>query len=247
MDDEAKLRVIIVDDEEPARQILHELLSQRDDVQIVAQCRNGYEAVKACGDQRPDLVFLDIQMPKLSGFEVLELIGTPAPAVVFVTAFDEHAVRAFEVHALDYLLKPFTAERLEAALTRARAGVGAAMTPRQIERAARASTYLERVLVREGDKIHVIACDKIDFIEARDDEVLIVTATAKHRKAERLSDLENDLDPRLFVRIHRSFLLNLDRLARLELYAKDSRVAFLHSGLRLPVSRAGYARLRELL
>ncbi len=251
-----KLRTLVVDDEEPARRILIEMLAEHEDLEIVAECANGYEAVKAISAHRPDLILLDIQMPKLSGFEVLELLdgetgpGARDPAVIFATAHDQHALRAFEVHAVDYLLKPIAPERLAAALARARLRIasGDAASVRSLARLGRREGEpADRLLVREEERIHVLPADKIDFVEAQDDAVVIHAGGAKHKKTETLAEVEASLDPRRFVRIHRSFLLNLDRLARLELYAKDSRVAILANGQRLPVSRAGYARLKELL
>jgi two-component system, LytTR family, response regulator len=243
------VRVVVVDDEEPARALLRADLALIPGVELVAECANGFEAVKAVTEHDPDLLLLDIQMPKLDGFEVLELLERDLP-VVFVTAHDEHAVRAFEVHAVDYLLKPFSRERLAEALRRARARVGGVTRAGAAELAAAArpgSAPLERILVREGAQVHVIPVEAVDYVEARDDAVLIRSGNRSLLKQQPLSELAERLDPERFVRIHRSFLLNVDRLRRLELYAKDSHVAFLADGARLPVSRAGYARLRELL
>lgn len=255
MTNEATLRVIIVDDEQPARQVLAEFLGDHP-VDIVAECENGFEAVKKVTELTPDLVFLDIQMPKLDGFEVLELLGEAAPAVVFVTAYDEYALRAFEVHAVDYLLKPFTEERLAAALARARSNMGqSAESPAESPSAAELARDarpenegpLDRILVRDGSRIHVVPCHRLDYIEAQDDYVILVAGDDKLKKPQRISQLEKQLDPQRFVRIHRSYILNIERLDRLELYAKDSRLGILRDGTRLPVSRAGYGRLRKLL
>jgi len=242
------LKVIIVDDEEPARVLLRELLGEIDQVSILAECANGYEAVKAVAAQSPDLLLLDIQMPKLNGFEVLELLEQEIP-VIFVTAYDQHAIRAFEIQAVDYLLKPFNPRRLAEAVERARERIGLA-PPAAQELAAAArpdQPFQERVLVREGSNVHVIPSDQIDYVEASDDAVIVHTAGKTHRKLQRLSTLADRLDPERFVRIHRSFLLNVDRLDKIELYAKDSRIAILTDGSKLPVSRSGYARLRERL
>jgi two-component system LytT family response regulator len=247
--DETPLRVLVVDDEEPARALLAELLSGEPGVELVGLCRNGFEAVQAIQARGPDLVLLDVQMPKLDGFEVLELLESP-PAVVFVTAYDEYAVRAFEVHAVDYLLKPVSAERLRPALERARQRLAAGAPgprPAALGRAARPGSTLERVLVREGDKVHVVPVGRVDYFEAQGDVVVVRSGDSRLRKATTLGELEESLDPARFLRVHRSYILNLDRLAGLELYAKDSRVAILKDGTRLPVSRPGYARLRELL
>lgn len=245
------LRAVVVDDEPAARALLREYLASHAEVEVVAECADGFAAVKAIVELAPDLVFLDVQMPKLSGFEVLELLEDP-PAVVFTTAYEEHALKAFEVHAVDYLLKPFPPERLAEALARVAGRLAAGERPplaalARTARAGRGRPYADRVLVREGSRIQVIPVERLDYAEAQDDYVLLKAEGAKHRKQQTLAELETELDPARFVRIHRSFLLNVDRLARLELYAKDSRAAILADGARLPVSRAGYARLRELL
>lgn len=244
------LRAVVVDDEAPARQLLCEYLAARPEVEVVATCANGFEAVKAVAELKPDLIFLDVQMPKLDGFEVLELLDEPRPAVIFVTAYDRYALEAFAVHAVDYLLKPFTPERLAEALARVTAGprASAAADAAALARAARpAGAYLERILVKDGSRIHVLPVDELDYVEAQGDYVLFVRRGEKLRKQQTLNRLAEQLDPRRFVRVHRSYVVNVDRLARLDLYAKDSRVAILRDGTRLPVSRAGYARLRELL
>ncbi|HET9766968.1 MAG TPA: response regulator [Thermoanaerobaculia bacterium] len=249
-DASAPLRVLIVDDEEPARRLLAELLDGEDEVAVVGECRNGFEAVQAIQTLAPELVLLDVQMPKLDGFEVLELLESP-PMVVFVTAYDEYAVRAFEVHAVDYLLKPVSGDRLHAALERVRARLAAHEPPvaaGPLARAAKPSGgFLERVLVRDGDKVHVVPVARVDYFEAQGDSVVLRVGAEKLKKATTLNDLERELDSGRFLRVHRSYILNLDRLAGLELYAKDSRVAILKDGTRLPVSRPGYSRLRGLL
>jgi two-component system LytT family response regulator len=210
---------------------------------------NGFEAVKAVADLTPDLLFLDVQMPKLDGFEVLELLGRSVP-VVFTTAYDQYALRAFEVHAVDYLLKPFSEERFAEALSRARARLAAKeeLPVEELVNDARPRTGpLERVLIRDGAQVHVLPVEKIDFVEAQDDYVCFKSEGKDYLKDQTMGALEAQLDPARFVRIHRSYLLNIERIARVELYAKDSRVAILRDGRRLPVSRAGYARLAKLL
>lgn len=244
------LRALIVDDEEPARLALRADLDAIGGITIVGECANGFEAVRLVGETRPDVVLLDVQMPKLDGFEVLELIGPGVP-VIFCTAYDEFALKAFEVHAVDYLLKPYARTRLGEAIERVRerrvAAGSAALPAATLRAAARPGQPLERVVVRDGTQVHVIAVDKIDYAEAQDDYVGFHTGGRTLLKEQTLSDLETQLDPRRFVRIHRSYLVNLDRLARVELYAKDSRIAVLTDGTKLPLSRAGYARLQELL
>jgi len=245
-----EMRLVIVDDEEPARRLLRDYLGRMTAVSIVAECGNGFEAVKAVAEHDPDLMLLDIQMPKLDGFEVLELLERDLP-VVFITAHDEHALRAFEVHAVDYLLKPFGAERLGEALERARErigrGGGAPPVEELVASARPEGGHLERILIRDGSEVHVIPTDSVDYIEARDDAVAIYTGGRSHLKAQRLATLEERLDPKCFIRVHRSFIINVDRLRSIELYAKDSRIAILSDGAKIPVSRSGYSRLRELL
>jgi two-component system LytT family response regulator len=242
-----RLRVAIVDDELPARQLLREYLST-EEVDIVAECVNGFEAVKAVSELHPDVLLLDVQMPKLNGFELLELVGREA-AVIFTTAYDEYALRAFEVHAIDYLLKPFGPERLQEALMAARRRLGTTdASPGQLAADARPpGAWITRLVIRDGAKVHVLPLDKVDFVEAQDDYVSVRSGDRTLLKEQPLSDLERQLDPHRFVRIHRSFLLNLDCLVRIELAAKDTRIAILRDGRQLPVSRTGYARLKELL
>lgn len=240
--------VLIVDDEEPARAIVREVLSAQPGVRILGECSNGFEAVKAASELEPDVVFLDIEMPKLDGFEVSELID-PRIAVVFVTAYDSYALRAFEVHAVDYVLKPFRPDRLTAALDRARSRAGEKPAdPAALSAAARPpGARLSRLAVRDGARVHVIPVAKLDLVEAQDDYVILKSEGRKFRKQQTIGGLASALDPNRFVRIHRSYLLNVDRLARLELYAKGSYVAILADGSRVPVSREGHARLKELL
>ncbi len=241
------IRVLIVDDEEPARAILREFLADYPQFVVAGECANGYEAVKAVAEQKPDLVFLDIQMPKLDGFEVLDLLD-PKPKVVFVTAYDEYAIRAFEVHAVDYLLKPFTAARFGEVIAHVEQVVrGREAQPIESVSAAAARRPLQRIAFREGGTIEVVPVQRIDYVEAQDDYVHVFSRGAKHVKQQTLSELEALLDPTRFVRVHRSYIVNLESLAKVEPYAKDSRVAILRDGSRIPVSRAGYERLRELL
>jgi two-component system LytT family response regulator len=241
--------VAIVDDEPLARAIIREYLATMADVEIVAECANGFEAVKVVSEQRPDLLLLDIQMPKLDGFEVLELVGHDV-AVVFVTAYDQYAIRAFEVHAVDYLLKPFSSERLGEALTRARARMqrGERGPVEALSAAARPpASRGGRVLVRDGPRVHVLPPDKIAYVQAQDDYVSYRCGGKDYLKEQTLGEVEATLDPAKFVRIHRSYLLNLEHLARIETGERDNRVAILTDGQRLPVSRAGYARLSNRL
>ena len=243
-----RIGAVIVDDEELARAILREYLASSCDVDILAECANGFEAVKAVSEHKPDLVFLDVQMPKLDGFEVLELIDR-AVAVIFVTAFDQYAMKAFDAHAVDYLLKPFSHERFEKALERARQRLGEPRPPAaELAQAARPpDQHLERIVVKDGARVHIIPVDKLDYAEAQDDYVALHSQGKTFLKQQTISSLEAALDPKRFVRIHRSFVVNLERVAKIEPYAKDSRIAVLSDGTQLQVSRAGYDRLKTLL
>jgi two-component system LytT family response regulator len=271
-----RVRVVVVDDEPPARALLREFLAQHADVEVVGECTNGFEAVQRIGEVQPDLVLLDVQMPKLDGFEVLALLD-PGPQVVFVTAYDEYALRAFEVNAVDYLLKPFGRERLAEALGRVRVRLGRstgaaaapatqaaphavatpgvpalAASPAALAAALQASArdagrYTERLLVKDRGQVHVIPIERIDYLESQDDYVAIHAGGTVHLKTQPLSEVAAGLDPSRFVRVHRSYVVHIDRIARLELYAKDSRVAILHDGREVPVSRSGYERLQALL
>jgi len=241
---------IIVDDEELARAVVKEHLAPHEEITLLAECGNGFEAVKSVGELKPDLLFLDIQMPKLDGFEVLELLD-PQPTVIFITAYDQHALRAFEVHAVDYLMKPFSPERFEEALIRAKArmssGQPAGPQPTELSAAAKSEWPLDRLVVRDGTKVTLIPMAKLDYIQAQDDYVLLKTPEKGHLKQQTLASLESRLDPKRFLRIHRSYIIQLDRLARLEQTPSESWVAVLTDATKLPVSKSGYARLKEVL
>jgi two-component system LytT family response regulator len=250
------MRIAIVDDEEPARLVLREYLDAEPGVEVVAECANGFEAVKAVSEHKPDVMITDIQMPKLDGFEVLDLVGRDTN-VIFATAYDEFALKAFDVHAIDYLLKPFSRERLREALARARQRLGAAKgstatgsrpDAASVAMAARpAGTWITRIVIRDGAEVHVVPIDRVDYVEAQDDYIAVHAGDRTLLKDQALGALEAQLDPRRFVRVHRSFLLNLDRLAKLEPATKDTKVAVLRDGRRLPVSRSGQERLQQLL
>jgi two-component system, LytTR family, response regulator len=244
---------VIVDDEDLARRILREFLAHEPDIEVIAECANGFDAVKVIGESQPNLVFLDVQMPKLDGFEVLELVDGDF-AVIFVTAYDSYAMKAFEAHAVDYLLKPFSRERFQTAIERARQRLNSTVQvlrkPEPAELAASArgpERYLERVVIKDGAKVTIITIDRLDYILAQDDYVELHSDKKSFLKQQTISSLESTLDPKQFVRIHRSCIVNIDRVAKIEPYTKDSRVAVLKDGARLPVSRSGYARLSEIL
>ena len=246
----SKIRAVIVDDEDLARQILREYLRSEEDIEIVAECGNGFAAVKAVAEHKPDLLFLDVQMPKLDGFEVLELVDREV-AVVFVTAYDQYAMKAFDAAAVDYLLKPFSADRFRMALERVRRRLGEKRpmpVAAELKSAARApGQYVERIVVKDGARVHVIPVSQLDFGEAQDDYVSLRSEKKNYLKQQTISSLEASLDPARFVRVHRSYIVNLERIAKIEPYTKDARLAILTDGSQIPVSRAGYARLKELL
>jgi two-component system LytT family response regulator len=240
------MNAMIVDDEELARALIREMLADHPEIEIIAECANGFEAVKAAAQRKPDLLFLDVQMPKLDGFEVLELIGD-LPAVIFTTAYDSYAMRAFDVHAVDYLLKPFGRERFEAALARAKERTGIKPAPSELAAATKPSHHLERLVVKDGAQVHIIPVDKLDYAEAQDDYVQLVSGGKNYLKQQTISSLESCLDPQQFIRIHRSYIVNVERIVRMEPYSKDSRIAILKDGKQLPVSRTGYQRFNTLL
>src|SRR5579862_2469068 len=236
----SKIRVVIVDDEDLARQLLREYLHGEEDIEIVAECANGFAAVKTVAEQQPDLLFLDVQMPKLDGFEVLELVDREV-AVVFVTAFDQYAMKAFDAAAVDYLLKPFGADRLRTALERVRRRLGEnqPMPPAaDLKSAARApDQYSERIVVKDGTRVQIIPVGKLDFAEAQDDYVSLRSDKKNYLKQQTIASLEASLDPMRFVRVHRSYIVNLERISKIEPYTKDARLALLADGSQIPVSR----------
>ena len=251
------MRIIIVDDEALARGVVREYLAEHPDVEVVAECANGFEAVKAITELEPDLAILDIQMPKLDGFEVAELAAGKC-RFMFATAFDQYAIKAFEYHALDYLLKPFSQQRFDQALAHVRASIGNSDRPdsappaqeglaEAVRDAAARKGPLGRVLIRDGARVHVIAAEKIDYIEAQDDYVQIRSEGKSYLKNQRLSDLESQLEAGKFLRIHRSYLLNIECMSRIEQAGKDSHVAVLKDGTRLPISRSGYQKVRSVI
>lgn len=244
------IRTIIVDDEELARQIVREYLAAEQDIEIVAECGNGFDAVKAVNERKPDLLFLDVQMPKLDGFEVLELIGTDV-AVVFVTAYDQYAMRAFDAAALDYLLKPFDQARFHTALERVRRRIGERahlVSASELKNAAKApGQYAARIVVKDGTRVHIIPADQLEYAEAQDDYVALHSGGKSYLKQQTISSLAEALDPSHFVRVHRSYLVNLERVTKIEPYTRDTRLAILTSGTQVPVSRTGFMRLKELM
>lgn len=273
------IKVILIDDEPLARMIVQEYLQSYPEITVLQECGDGFEGIKAIQQHHPDLIFLDIQMPKINGFEMLELVETP-PAVIFTTAFDEYAIRAFEAHAVDYLLKPFSKERFDKALrkwmdqrvlTNAHAPgassshsapAGAAHTagsPAEttssdadrtrdlLETAAQSPAQQQRIVVKTGGKIKIIPTEDIHYLEASDDYVKIHTHNGAFLKNRTMGYFEKALDPTQFVRVHRSYILNVQQVTRIDPYEKDGHLCILQSGGQVPVSKTGYVKLKGVL
>ena len=241
------LRALIVDDEELARHLIREYLQGHADIEVAGECEDGLAAVRQIAALAPDLVFLDIQMPRLTGLEVLELTGRRT-GVIFTTAYDEHAIKAFELHAVDYLLKPFSKARFDDALARARTlHAPAPGTPALDALVARRTAPLERILVRDREQVHVIAIDEVECIEAQGDYLAIHAGGKCHLKPQRISEIEQQLDPARFLRVHRSFIISLAHLQAIERPGPDRHAARLRSGKRVPISRSGYEKLRAVV
>ncbi|MDN4166863.1 response regulator [Cytophagales bacterium LB-30] len=244
---EAK-KILLIDDEPLARNLVLEYLQDFPQLQVVAECGNGYEGLKAIQEHQPDLIFLDIQMPKINGFEMLELVETP-PAVIFTTAFDEFALQAFEAHAVDYLLKPFSQERFAKSVQKwlSQPQAQPAAVKQLLQETPVNPENKNRIVVKEGSVIKIIALPEVMYFEAYDDYVKIHTSQGFFLKKTTMASLENMLNAQEFVRVHRSYLLNVAYLTRIEPYDKDTQLALLKNGNRLNVSRAGYAKIKEVL
>lgn len=242
-------KIIIIDDEPLARSVVREYLQQHPGLEVMQECGDGFEGVKAIQQYQPDLVFLDIQMPKITGFEMLELIENP-PAVIFTTAFDEYAIRAFESHAVDYLLKPFDQERFNRAIERWQEKTAAqreSPASELLESASLSPTQRQRIVVRNGSRIKIISVHDVFYLEAADDYVKIHTAEGYFLKNKTMGHFEQSLDNHLFVRSHRSYIVNIQQITRIDPYEKDGHVAILRSGAKVPVSRSGYGKLKDVL
>jgi len=242
-------KVIIIDDEPLARSIVAAYLKDHPDLEVVAECSDGFEGVKMIAAHKPDLLFLDIQMPKINGFEMLELISEQ-PAVIFTTAYDAYALKAFETNALDYLLKPFPKDRFNAAIEKWRAADRSAVAeqlPILAEQANKQPDERLRIVVKDGSEIRIIPTVDIQYIEAYDDYVKIFVKSGYHLKKKTMSYFEKVLDPAQFVRIHRSYILNIHELTKIESFEKNAYVAILRSEKRIPISRTAYGSLKEVL
>ena len=245
------VRIIIIDDEAPARDIIKHYLKELDSVEVIAECSDGFAGLKTISQLKPDLVFLDIQMPRLSGIELLEVL-TEKPAIIFTTAYDQFAIRAFELNAVDYLLKPFPKRRfLEAtgrAIEKIRSGPGGTEVPGQLlAKSPELLSPVNRIVVRKGNSINLIPVENVKYVEAQDDYVMIHHSDGKALKQQTMKFYDDNLAKTDFVRIHRSYIVRVEAIKRIEPYGKDNHVAVLHSGDKLPVSRAGYKHLKEEL
>ncbi|HMI65104.1 MAG TPA: response regulator [Cyclobacteriaceae bacterium] len=241
------IKTILIDDEPLARTILKEYLKAYPDIHLVQECNDGFEGVKAIAQYQPDLIFLDIQMPKINGFEMLELIDNP-PAVIFTTAFDDYAIKAFEAHAVDYLLKPFSKDRFDKAVQKWLAQKSSSKNMQALlETTAQRPEEQHRIVVKKGANIVIIPVHKVHYLEAYDDYVKIHTAEGFYLKKKTMSHFEQSLNPLQFVRVHRSYLIHLQELTRIEPLEKDGHVALLKSGTRIPLSQSGYGKLKEML
>jgi len=242
-------KVLLIDDEQLSRELLKNYLAAYPQLSVVAECADGFAGFKAIQEHHPDLIFLDIQMPRLNGFEMLELVDEP-PAVIFTTAFDEYAIKAFEANAIDYLLKPFVKDRFNKAvdkwLQQATNHTIAAPTIK-MEEVVAPDTYQHRIVVKYNNTIRIIPEADIQYLEANDDYVKIVTADGSFLKKCTLSFLEQTLDPQVFARVHRSYMIPVTQLQRIEPYEKDSHIALLHCGAKVMVSKNGLSKLKNML
>lgn len=242
------IKTILIDDEPLARRITREYLQTYTDIEIVQECNDGFEGVKAITQHKPDLIFLDIQMPKINGFEMLELLD-PCPSVIFTTAFDEYAIKAFESHAIDYLLKPYSKERFDKAMQKwlQQQSIKNKHTEHVLTNEIRQPEERNRIVVKEAGNIRIIPVHEVMYVEAYDDYVKIYTQKEMFLKKKTMSFYEQSLDANQFVRVHRSFIIQLAQLTRIEPLEKESHIALLKNGAKIPLSKSGYAKLKSVL
>ncbi|MDO9340597.1 MAG: LytTR family transcriptional regulator DNA-binding domain-containing protein [Bacteroidales bacterium] len=246
-----KLRTIIIEDEAPARELLKHYLKDYNEIEVIAECPDGFAGLKSISEMKPDLVFLDIQMPKLTGFEMLEVLEE-RPEIIFTTAYDQFAIKAFELNAVDYLLKPYHKERLKEAINKVVEKTGSGKSDQKsagqmLSKRPELSSPVSRIVVRKANSINIIPVDQVRYVEAQDDYVMIYHSTGKALKQQTMKFYEDNLPKADFVRIHRSYIVKVEEIKRIEPYGKDNYIAILHSGDKLPVSRAGYKHLKEEL
>ncbi len=243
------MKAILIDDEPLARALIKQYLLEHPSVEILAECSDGFQGLKAIQELAPDIVFLDVQMPKLTGFELLELLEKP-PVIIFTTAYNEYAIKAFELNAVDYLLKPFSRERFAKAIEKAAEKTGSSdyvPSVKEFVNNLAATEKTERIVVKTGTKIHVIPVNTLLYIEAQDDYVMVYTAEGKFLKQQTMKHYEKSLDEKVFVRIHRSYIVNIHEMLRIEPYEKDSYQVVLKNSTKLPVSKTGYSLLKKAL
>jgi two-component system LytT family response regulator len=242
-------RALIIDDEPLARMVVKEYLQAFDQIEVMQECNDGFEGLKAIQQYQPDLVFLDVQMPKINGFEMLELVDQQ-PAVIFTTAFDEYAIKAFEAHAVDYLLKPFSKERFNKAIDKYLAQAPGPQVRKQTEElleTANSPAQHERIVVKTGTKVKIIPVQDVIYLAADDDYVSVYTAEGSFLKNKTMNFFEKMLDARQFVRVHRSYIIAIQQITRIDPYEKDAHLAILKSGAKIPVSKTGYVKLKQVL
>jgi len=244
------MKALLIDDEPLARSVVREYLASFPEIEIAGECNDGFEGVKMIQEENPDLIFLDIQMPKINGFEMLELVEQK-PAIIFATAFDEYAIKAFEANAVDYLLKPFSKERFDAAvkkfLERKQSSSPGPSTEKLLDDTSQNPPQNSRVVVKTGNKIKIIPVHTIHFLEAADDYVMVMTEEGAFLKNKTMTFFEQNLDGQIFVRTHRSYIVNVQQITRIDPYEKENHIAILKSGRHIPVSKTGYAKLKEVL
>jgi two-component system LytT family response regulator len=245
-----KIKTIIIDDEAPARELIKHYLKELDSIEVIKECADGFSGLKSISEMKPDLVFLDIQMPRLTGIELVEVL-TEKPEIIFTTAYDQFAIRAFELNAVDYLMKPFEKRRFLNAVNKAvdkiRTGTEKNEPSQLLKKKPESSSAVNRIVVRKGNSINIIPVNQVRYIESQDDYVMIYHSGGKALKQQTMKFYEDNLTKESFVRIHRSYIVRIEEINRIEPYSKDNHVAVLHSGDKLPVSRAGYKHLKEEL
>jgi len=245
-------RCLVIDDEPLARMVVLEYLQGFPQIEVMQECNDGFEGLKAIQTHQPDLIFLDVQMPKINGFEMLELVENP-PAVIFTTAFDEYAIKAFEAHAVDYLLKPFNKDRFNKAIEKYLSTAAEPAAPAKkhteelLESAASSPAQNERIVVKTGTKVKIIPVQDVLYLAADDDYVSVYTSEGSYLKNKTMNFFEQTLDPKYFVRVHRSYIIAIQQITRIDPYEKDAHLAILKSGAKVPVSKTGYVKLKQVL
>lgn len=244
-----KITAAIIDDESLARQLIKKYLSYHTNIEVIFECSNGFDAIKNINEKKPDLIFLDIQMPKINGFEMLELLENP-PVIIFTTAYDQFALKAFEVNAVDYLLKPFSQERFDEALNKAfwyleNKSLQENKFKELVKLNDLKNDFLDRIVVKDGANIFFISLADVRWIEAQDDYVMIHTYQRKYLKQKTMKYFEEHLNPKEFIRIHRSFIVAIKEVKRIEPVEKESFQIVLEDKVTLPLSRTGYSKLKD--